>query len=69
MADFKYLPISFEKREWAGKNLPVTLKNTAPWEYNPVAFLLMRLAKAERSKGRGVSRIIPITWLSGLMTK
>jgi hypothetical protein len=26
VADFKYLPISFEKREWAGKTLPMTLK-------------------------------------------
>jgi len=42
VADYKYLPISFKKREWAGKILPMTLKNTAPWEYNPVAFLFIR---------------------------
>jgi len=53
VAGFKYLPISFEKREWAGKILPMILKNTAPWEYNPVAFFNeTRRGRAERRSRR-----------------
>jgi hypothetical protein len=55
VAGFKYLPISFEKREWAGKILPMILKNTAPWEYNPVAFLFVKYLFKEKKYGTGKS--------------
>jgi hypothetical protein len=40
-----------------GKILPMTLKNTAPWEYNPVAFLFICkiLILKEKKYGTGKS--------------
>jgi len=40
VADFKYLPISWEKREWAGNILPVTIKKYSTMGNNPVAFFI-----------------------------